>query len=295
MRELLELAVPPYDGPSDWPRVLREARVARRRRIALRLSLVVAAAAVLVALLASPPSTLDRALAAAGTGGVLHLTFESVEPRTLVDVRTGAPRAVEARHEVWFDPHGETRERETFNGTVLWDSLNPSAHGREIYGSLLTGYRDALRDGTAQVVSETGSVYWIRIAPGHEIAVSRETYTPVAQRVGGHELRILGYETVDRVPPAAQAPPPPPGSARQVWAGKEIAGERLSADGDVLRYGEHIEIHQSATPMVNAFTPPPGTMVVAGATAYLHTHGRYVLIVAPEDDLLEIARALRVR
>ena len=32
MRELLELAVPPYEGTGDWEAVLRDSRVARRRR-----------------------------------------------------------------------------------------------------------------------------------------------------------------------------------------------------------------------------------------------------------------------
>ena len=71
-----------------------------------------------------------------------------------------------------------------------------SDHGREIYSSLLTGYRDALRSGTAK---ELGGG-WINIAPGHDVKVSKDTYRPVAMRVGGHETRILAYETIESLP-----------------------------------------------------------------------------------------------
>ena len=71
-----------------------------------------------------------------------------------------------------------------------------SPHGREIYSSLLTGYRDAVRSGTARVLADG----WINIAPGHDVQVSQDTYRPVAMRVGGHVTRILEYRTIVAVP-----------------------------------------------------------------------------------------------
>ena len=133
----------------------------------------------------SSPSTIDRALAAAGDGHVLHLVTESDLPKTLVDLESGERRELRGRHEVWFDPRTGARERETFEGVLQWESLNNSPHGREIYASLGTGYRDALRSGKAKVVGETADVYWINISPGHDVAVSRESYRPVSMRVGG--------------------------------------------------------------------------------------------------------------
>ena len=110
-------------------------------------------------------------------------------PKTLVDLETGERMELRSRHEVWFDPSAGMRERETFAGVVQWDVSSGAAatpaHAREIYGSLLTGYREALRDGTARVVGEDADAYWIRIAPGHDVAVSRTTYAPVDMRVGG--------------------------------------------------------------------------------------------------------------
>ena len=155
---------------------------------------------------AASTSTLDRALAAAGDGRVLHLVFEGSLPKQLVNLETGERTVLRGRHEVWFEPGAGARERETFDGVVQWDAHNDSPHGREIYASLGAGYRDALRSGQAKVVGETASVYWIRISEGHDVAVSRESYRPVSMRVGGMpETRITTYETLRSMPPAERA------------------------------------------------------------------------------------------
>ena len=93
MRELLDRAVPPYAGPTgDWSAVLDDAGVAPRRRSRLRPALAVAVLATAAALAvawpfsAGPTSVVERALAATGTGDVLHLVLESEEPKTLVDL-----------------------------------------------------------------------------------------------------------------------------------------------------------------------------------------------------------------
>jgi hypothetical protein len=213
MNEQLDLLVPPYTGPAgSWPDVLRDAHVDRRRRTltaALALTAAAAAAVIALSLSGTPPTTIEKALAAAGDGRILHLVFESDLPKTLVNLETGARTEVRGRHEVWFDPSAGMRERETFAGVLQWDmSAGPDgtpAHAREVYSSLLTGYRDALRDGTARVVDEDADLYWIRIARGHDVAVSRETYAPVDMRIG--EMRntpIVTYETVDSAPLHAQ-------------------------------------------------------------------------------------------
>ena len=82
------------------------------------------------------------------------------------------------RHEVWFDPDGETHERETFAGVVQWTAPNSTeARPRDLL-SLLSGYRDALRSGTAKGTSEDATKTWINISRGHDIAVSRGRSRP---------------------------------------------------------------------------------------------------------------------
>ena len=157
MSELMERAVPPYTGTGDWGAVLRDAGAARRRaRLRRALAFAVVAAALVVAWqAAAPSSTIDRALAAAGDGRVLHLGLRGLAAEAARRPRTGERSELRGTHEVWFDPATGARERETFAGVLQWESLNTTGHGREIYSSLGTGYRDALRSGSAKVVGET--------------------------------------------------------------------------------------------------------------------------------------------
>jgi hypothetical protein len=320
MNDLLERAVAPYTGPAgDWERVLRDARVARRRRPLRPLLAFAAVAAVLGIVLAfggGSPSTIDRALAAAGDGHILHLVTESSLPKTLVDIESGERRVLRGRHEVWFDPRTGARERETLEGVLQWESLNTSPHGREIYASLSTGYRDALRSGRAKVVGETATVHWINISPGHDVAVSRETHRPVAMRVGGHETRILTYETLRAMPRSggeARLPQRAPGpggeeiSPREaqrllgrapLWAGAERPVVKRT-EGGVTLEGAGVLVSQGDERMLSlvglrGYTPPNGTIVIEGTMGVLHTDGLYVAIHAmSEDAILSAARALR--
>ena len=69
------------------------------------------------------------------------------------------------------------------------------------------------------MVGETDSVYWIRISPGHDVAVSRDDYRPVSLRVGDMpETRILTYETLRELPaaPGAAAPAAAPCGRRRI-------------------------------------------------------------------------------
>lgn len=218
--ELLDMIVPPYDGDAgDWTRVLRDARVERRpRRASPGLAAAAAFAVAVVAAVSLWPSggagssVIDRALAAAGHGEVLHLVYESELPKTLVDLGTGARTELRSEHEVWFDPQRGVRETERFEGVVQFDVALAASevheHARTIYTSLGAGYRDALASGDAEVVGEdivAGTpVHWIRIESNgdgaHDVAVSRETFDPVAIRIGGGGetalTRIVAYDTV---------------------------------------------------------------------------------------------------
>ncbi len=258
--ELLDRAVPPYAGTAgNWTDVLRDAGVrpqARRYRapvrIAVALALVLAASLLAVAwpFGGEPPTVIDRALAATGSGQVLHVVFEGDLPKTIVDLETGEQREERGRHEVWYDPNGGLRETETFDGVVQFDTSLAAAdvpeHAREVYEGLGAGYREALESGDARVVGEgevDGTpVYWIRIVSasgphgelGHDVAVSQETYAPVSFRlVGGEqpaggtgETRILTYETVaaDDAPLGGADPmQPAPGSVDRVGGPVDLA------------------------------------------------------------------------
>jgi hypothetical protein len=235
--ELLDAIAPPGERAGDWSRVLRDAGVIARpapRRLAFRLGAVAAGvAAIAVAVAAWPaggpgPTVLERALAAAGDGRVLHFVYETDPPKTLVDLETGERAELRAEHEVWFDPGAGLRETERLDGVVQFDVfLAPdevSEHARALYGGLGQGYRDALESGRATVVGEDvvngTAVYWIRtdqVAGTHDVAVSRDTYAPAYIRIeqnGATALtRIVSYETLEAgsaplegVPPAEADP-----------------------------------------------------------------------------------------
>ena len=250
--ELLNRIVPRYEGTGDWERVLRDAEVDRRpvrkrRRVQLRLAVaaaLVAAIAVVVAFWpagGSGPSVVERALAATGDGGVLHLVYESELPRALVDLETGERTEVRAEHEVWFDPQAGLRETERFEGVVQFDvSLGAdemSEHASSIYTSLGASYRQALESGRATVVGEDvveGTPgWWIRIAAGHDVGVSGDTFEPAYIRVtqGGTPAlnRIVSYETVA----AGSAP-------------LEASAPKGLPD-DLGTYGSEIELADAAT------------------------------------------------
>lgn len=230
--KLLDTLVPPYEGTGDWNRVLRDARLDRRRPVwrPYRLAAVAALVAVIAGVVAFWPaangtggSVLDRALAATGDGAVLHLIYEGEQPRTLVDLETGERTELRSQHEVWFDPQAGLRETETFDGVVQFDTiLGPdemSEHATSIYSSLGAGYREALESGRAEVVGEDTvdgtPVYWIQIEDGHDVAVSRDTYEPTSIRVsmnGSPALtRIVSYETVESGSAPLDAAGTPPG------------------------------------------------------------------------------------
>jgi hypothetical protein len=218
LAELLDTLVPRYEGTGDWNRVLRDAKLDRRRPLLrpYRLAAIAMLAAVIAGVVAFWPagetgggSVLDRALAATGEGTVLHMVYEGEQPRTLVDLETGERTEVRSQNEIWFDPAAGFRQTETFDGVVQWDTvLGPQEmeeHTTSIYSSLGTGYREALEAGRAEVVGEETvdgtDVYWIRIEDGHDVAVSKDSYEPAYLRVSMNGTpaltRIVSYETVE--------------------------------------------------------------------------------------------------
>jgi hypothetical protein len=229
---LLDTLVPRSDTAGDWNRVLRDAKLDRRRPLlrAYRLAAVAALVAVIAGVVAFWPasdgtggSVLDRALAATGEGTVLHLVYEGELPRALVDLETGERTEVRSQNEIWFDPQAGFRQTETFDGVVQSDIVlgadEMAEHTTSIYSSLGAGYREALESGRAAVVGEETvdgtPVYWIRIEDGHDVAVSRDTYEPAYIRVtmnGSPALtRIVSYETVAPGSAPLEAPGTPPG------------------------------------------------------------------------------------
>ena len=208
---VLEGATPRYDAEhGDWDAVLRDARRPSKRRWALRLvpALAAAAAAGLVALgwpfSSEPGGVLERALAAIGNGPVVHVVMREDSGGTLIDLRSGERRDLRGGKEIWYDPERGMHVISRFGGIVqeefLWGPERVPSYERKTYAGFADGYRAALAGGTAKVagpgVVEGIPVIWIKVeskwlpdvADGklhewaQEVAVSRETYEPVAKR-----------------------------------------------------------------------------------------------------------------
>ena len=151
-----------------------------------------------------PSGILERALAAVGEGPVVHVVFREEWGGELVDLRTGERRPVHAEREVWYDPARGVQQISRLGGVVQWELRyrreELARHEDRSYQLLAEGYHRSLETGTARVVEEGTvdrmPVYWIRVdeqwlpvaADGkdhewaHDVAVSKETYAPVATR-----------------------------------------------------------------------------------------------------------------
>ena len=279
--ELLDGLVPQPAGVEDWNAVLRDAAIRRRGRVAAVLAPAAAAVAVAAGVLLWPfgderqGGVLDRALAAVGTGASVHVVFEDDWGGTVVDLRTGSRRRLHGEREIWYEPSRGLRQVSRFGGVVqqdvTWSASDVPRQLARTYGVFAGGYANALRTGRARVVGESvvrgESVYWLRVygeslpdaADGRlhewaqEVAISKETYRPVAMRetrdgAPGPDTgaRVIAYETVGSAPlgepdgretiagrESAHAPVTPAEAARllgrsALWAGREVQGLAVS-------------------------------------------------------------------
>lgn len=206
--------VPPTHASPEWADVVSRAHVfatpvRRRRRLARAVPLVLAAVAVLVLVLAWPfgggssGTVLERAAAAIGDGPVLHVVIEDGFGGTLVDLASGDRTQMHQQDEFWYDPSRGIHEVESFGGVVQEDlsySRAPLTYLQKTLGVLATGYVKSLNDGSARLLGpglvNGQPVYWIRVDTqwlsdssdgklhewAHDVAVSQDTYKPVATR-----------------------------------------------------------------------------------------------------------------
>jgi hypothetical protein len=227
IQEALYRLVPAPARSPAWDAVLREAKP-RRRSLALQLAVATGVMATVALFVVAPwqgserVGILDRALAAAGDGPVLHVVFRGEWGGVVVDLDTGARKRVYGEKEVWFDPSRDlVHQISRFGGRVEREETFERNNGDRELTALWRDYRHALERGTARVIGEDTvdgvPVYWIIVhaqmlpdaADGkdHEfaqqVAVSRETFKPVAMKYTRDRqeppdgiARILRFETV---------------------------------------------------------------------------------------------------
>ena len=208
----LDELVPPRPDPEGWDAIIAAATTStrsRRRWLARAVPVAVAATAAVVLALAWPfgggPSgtILQRAAAAIGDGPVLHVVIQDGWGGTLIDLGSGARTQMHGEEEIWYGPSRGIHDVSLFGGVVQGDAVYPP--GRVAYldktlAVLATGYRNALRDGSARLlgpdVVNGEPVYWIRVETqmlpdasdnklhewAHDVAVSQRTFEPVATR-----------------------------------------------------------------------------------------------------------------
>ncbi|HEY3550987.1 MAG TPA: hypothetical protein VGK68_00250 [Gaiellaceae bacterium] len=236
----------------------------RRRRLPVRLGLLAAALAGVVALvLSSPwsgggPALADRALAALGGDPVLHVAVQRPSSIRYVDLATGAPRRLFERQEIWYDRgrsyvHTVTRAPD---GSLLDDDLatpqgdwtlggpTPSSGSGPVptvdpaLGAFLDGYQHALADGEA---TETGAgtlggtqVIWFSFPYGREtesVAVDASTYRPLFVRdaSGTSRYRVVSIETVAKSAANFERPTPTE-AGREMSSGVRVDRSQLAVD-----------------------------------------------------------------
>lgn len=212
--DVLDEYVPPFEADAGaWEEIRRRAHAdsprARRSGSASRFGVAGAVvAAIVVAILAWPadrqPGVLDRALAAVGDGPVLHVVFEDEFSGTVIDLASGERRELHSQREAWFDPKRGLHEVSRFGGVVQSEALSDprelSRFAAKTFALLAEEYPNALQTGRARNLGPGEAygkpVYWIRVDAellpdavdrkfhewAHDVAISRETFEPVATR-----------------------------------------------------------------------------------------------------------------
>jgi len=208
----LDKLVPLGPQPTHWESVIDAATANRKRWRWLVRAVAVAGVAVAAGASAAAlawsfgggahGTVLQRAAATLGDGPVLHFVIRSGWGGALIDLKTGSRKHLYATEEFWYERGGRIHEVSRFAGVAQGDATysadRRSSLNRKL-GSLVTRYRQALRDGSALVlerdVVEGHQVYWIRVDSemlpdarnrlhnwAHDVAVSKETFEPVAVR-----------------------------------------------------------------------------------------------------------------
>lgn len=137
----------------------------------------------------------DRALAAVGTGRVVHLIATRMEPeRAIIDLDSRLETPGMLALESWFDStSGDLRTTTRRDGQTVADTLvrEGAAEGVDpVVTGFVRGYREALERGELEVVRrdrlDGEDVIWVRLAlPGAqraEIALDSNTDLPLAFR-----------------------------------------------------------------------------------------------------------------
>jgi hypothetical protein len=240
----LERLLPLSDGRSaDWVDVVERAKLDGRpvaRRMLLReprrkVAVAVALAALITGLAAVLPGRLgrsqmtlvDQAIAAIGSGRMIHVVLDEGRTTQLVDLRTGKTTLLQSQVEVWSDPKFGTVWLSTLDGKPTQRISAPAKNAGAIswWRPYVVGYRAQLRSGAFHLIG-TGQiagqpVEWIASKPFTiiqassgvlregvtEIAISRATYKPLyfRQRFNG----VVAYESGVRVITAETLPPTP--------------------------------------------------------------------------------------
>lgn len=237
LREAVEREYPGYDERTgDWDEVLRRAATASRRRSRWAIRGVVAAgagAALALALIApwkSENGVVDQALAAVGSGRVVHVLVRVNPKGTAIDLASGRRARLYADIEQWYEPGVGLRQRVLrSNGSLEPGSLpfmpRVSAQYAQALRGFTTGYRKALQEGDAYVTGDATlfarRVYWIRFRTGSaragvEVAVDASTYRPLYVRetrdgrvTRGSGSRILAIDTSTAIPTSLPPEPEP--------------------------------------------------------------------------------------
>jgi hypothetical protein len=189
-------------------------RPLRRRRLPALIGLVavgLGAAAGLLTLLphgGARGSLLPQALAAVGTGAVVHARIETRLPgTTVVDLRTGRTTPQTAAIEYWYDEERGQLRREMRRGGALVDGGASSAAVEPGLAAFVRGYRHALATGAARRLDDGvvagRRVAWLQLGHGpyaERVAVDAAAYTPVLVIPQGSGLawRVRLIESTDR-------------------------------------------------------------------------------------------------
>jgi hypothetical protein len=222
-----------------------------RRRLWPRLVALAGALVITGVVIAALPESagdralLSEALAAIGTGPVVHARIEARLPRTnVVDLATGRAKPQTVAMEYWYDEPRKRLRTVVRRGGVVVDELLQTRTGTTFRGrtvltrpgvrpeldaalaGFVTHYRAALETGRARILEEAEldgrPVVWVLLSSGatrEEVAVDAETSAPVLIRPvaagdspGALSWRVRTIDAVARVEgdfarPAAQPRP----------------------------------------------------------------------------------------